>query len=48
MNYIGDSSIHGSKVLPVRLIEATLGRPVDAAVVATQSTPEILENRYSG
>lgn len=38
----------GSKVLPVRLTEATLGRPVDAAVVATQSTPDMLENRYSG
>jgi len=33
----------GSKVLPPKLIEATLGRPVDAAVVATQSTPEMLK-----
>ena len=33
----------GSNVLPPRLIEATLGRPVDPAVVATQSTPEILK-----
>ena len=33
----------GSKVLPPRLIEATLGRPLDPAVVATQSTPEMLK-----
>ena len=33
----------GSKAPPPKLIEATLGRPVDCAVVATQSTPEILE-----
>ena len=33
----------GPKASPAKLIEATLGRLVDAAVFATQSTPEILQ-----